>query len=152
MTSNIGAHIIQENLEELTSKNQKEVHQKTKGMVFEILKQTMRPEFLNRIDETIMFNPLNKEDIKKIVQIHLEKVSQMLSEKDIKIKTTKYALSYLAEKGYEPQYGARPIKRVIQKEILNGLSRKLISGEIKNGDHVLIDSFEKSIVFRKEKL
>ena len=152
MTSNTGAHIIQENLEELTSKNQKEVHQKTKGMVFEILKQTMRPEFLNRIDETIMFNPLNKEDIKKIVQIHLEKVSQMLSEKDIKIKTTKYALSYLAEKGYEPQYGARPIKRVIQKEILNGLSRKLISGEIKNGDHVLIDSFEKSIVFRKEKL
>ena len=152
MTSNIGAHIIQENLEELTSKNQKEVHQKTKGMVFEILKQTMRPEFLNRIDETIMFNPLNKEDIKKIVQIHLEKVSQMLSEKDIKIKTTKYALSYLAVKGYEPQYGARPIKRVIQKEILNGLSRKLISGEIKNGDHVLIDSFEKSIVFRKEKL
>ena len=76
----------------------------------------------------------------------------MLSEKDIKIKTTKYALSYLSEKGYEPQYGARPIKRVIQKEILNGLSRKLISGEIKNGDHVLIDSFEKSIVFRKEKL
>ena len=152
MTSNTGAHIIQENLEELTSKNQKEVHQKTKGMVFEILKQTMRPEFLNRIDETIMFNPLNKEDIKKIVKIHLEKVSQMLSEKDIKIKTTKYALSYLAEKGYEPQYGARPIKRVIQKEILNGLSRKLISGEIKNGDHVLIDSFEKSIVFRKEKL
>ncbi len=152
MTSNTGAHIIQENLEELTSKNQKEVHQKTKGMVFEILKQTMRPEFLNRIDETIMFNPLNKEDIKKIVKIHLEKVSQMLSEKDIKIKTTKYALSYLSEKGYEPQYGARPIKRVIQKEILNGLSRKLISGEIKNGDHVLIDSFEKSIVFRKEKL
>jgi ATP-dependent Clp protease ATP-binding subunit ClpB len=152
MTSNTGAHIIQENLEEITSKNQKEIHQKTKRMVFEILKQTMRPEFLNRIDETIMFNPLNKDDIKKIVQIHLEKVSQMLSEKDIKIKTTKYALSYLAEKGYEPQYGARPIKRVIQKEILNGLSRKLISGEIKNGDHVLIDSFEKSIVFRKEKI
>ena len=152
MTSNTGAHIIQENLEGLTSKNQKEIQTKTKGMVLEILKQTMRPEFLNRIDETIMFNPLNKKDIAKIVQIQLDKVSEMLVDKDIIIKTTKYALSYLAEKGYEPQYGARPIKRVIQKEILNGLSRKLISGEIKNGDHILIDSFENKIVFRKDKV
>ena len=152
MTSNIGAHIIQENLEGLTSKNHKEIQTKTKGMVLEILKQTMRPEFLNRIDETIMFNPLNKKDITKIVQIQLDNVSEMLVDKDITIKITKYALSYLAEKGYEPQYGARPIKRVIQKEILNGLSRKLVSGEIKNGDHVLIDSFEKKIVFRKDKV
>ena len=152
MTSNIGAPIIQENLKGLTSENHKEIHAKTKGMVFEVLKQTLRPEFLNRIDETIMFNPLNKKDIAKIVQIHLDKVSEMLVEKDIKIKTTKYALSYLAEKGYEPQYGARPIKRVIQKEILNGLSRKIISGEIKNGDHILIDSFENNIVFRKDKV
>ena len=152
MTSNTGAHIIQENLEGLTSENHKEIQAKTKGMVLEILKQTMRPEFLNRIDETIMFNPLNKKDIAKIVQIQLDKVSEMLFDKDIIIKTTKYALSYLAQKGYEPQYGARPIKRVIQKEILNGLSRKLISGEIKNGDHILIDSFENKIVFRKDKV
>ena len=151
MTSNIGANIIQENLEGLTSKNYLEIQSKTKAMVFEVLKQSVRPEFLNRIDETIMFNPLNKESIAKIVEIHLSKVAQLLKEKDISIKATDYAIEYLSKKGYEPQFGARPIKRVIQKEILNSLSRKLISAEIKNGDEILIDSFENSIVFRKEK-
>ena len=151
MTSNIGAHIIQENLEGLTSKNHKEIQDKTKNMVFEVLKQSVRPEFLNRIDETIMFNPLNKENIKQIVKIQLDGVSAMLKENNITIKATDYALDYLAVKGYEPQFGARPIKRVIQKEILNSLSRELIKGNIKNGDAVLIDSFEKTIVFRKEK-
>ncbi len=151
MTSNIGANIIQENLEGLTSKNYLEIQSKTKAMVFEVLKQSVRPEFLNRIDETIMFNPLNKEAIAKIVEIHLSKVAELLKEKDISIKATDYAIEYLSKKGYEPQFGARPIKRVIQKEILNSLSRKLISAEIKNGDEILIDSFENSIVFRKEK-
>ena len=120
-------------------------------MDVEVLKQSVRPEFLNRIDETIMFNPLNKENIKQIVNIQLEGVSAMLKEKNITIKATDYALDYLAVKGYEPQFGARPIKRVIQKEILNSLSRELIKGNIKNGDAVLIDSFDKTIVFRKEK-
>ena len=151
MTSNIGASIIQENLEGLTSKNYSAILQKTKSMVFETLKQSVRPEFLNRIDETIMFNPLNKNAISKIVKIHLEKVAELLVEKDISITATDYAIEYLSEKGYEPQFGARPIKRVIQKEILNALSRKLISGEIKNGENILIDSFENTIVFRNEK-
>ena len=151
MTSNIGANIIQENLEGLTSKNYSAILLKTKSMVFETLKQSVRPEFLNRIDETIMFNPLNKDAISKIVKIHLEKVAELLVEKDISITATDYAIEYLSEKGYEPQFGARPIKRVIQKEILNVLSRKLISGEIKNGENILIDSFENTIVFRNEK-
>ena len=151
MTSNIGASIIQENLEGLTSKNYSAILQKTKSMVFETLKQSVRPEFLNRIDESIMFNPLNKDAISKIVKIHLEKVAELLVEKDISITATDYAIEYLSEKGYEPQFGARPIKRVIQKEILNALSRKLISGEIKNGENILIDSFENTIVFRNEK-
>ena len=151
MTSNIGASIIQENLEGLTSKNYSAILQKTKSMVFETLKQSVRPEFLNRIDESIMFNPLNKDAISKIVKIHLEKVAELLVEKDITITATDYAIEYLSEKGYEPQFGARPIKRVIQKEILNALSRKLISGEIKNGENILIDSFENTIVFRNEK-
>ena len=151
MTSNIGASIIQENLEGLTSKNYSAILQKTKSMVFETLKQSVRPEFLNRIDETIMFNPLNKDAISKIVKIHLEKVAELLVEKDISITATDYAIEYLSEKGYEPQFGARPIKRVIQKEILNALSRKLISGEIKNGENILVDSFENTVVFRNEK-
>ena len=151
MTSNIGANIIQENLEGLTSKNYSAILHKTKSMVFETLKQSVRPEFLNRIDETIMFNPLNKDAISKIVKIHLEKVAELLVEKDISITATDYAIEYLSEKGYEPQFGARPIKRVIQKEILNALSRKLISGEIKNGENILVDSFENTIVFRNEK-
>ena len=151
MTSNIGASIIQENLEGLTSKNYSAILQKTKSMVFETLKQSVRPEFLNRIDESIMFNPLNKDAISKIVKIHLEKVAELLVEKDISITATDYAIEYLSEKGYEPQFGARPIKRVIQKEILNALSRKLISGEIKNGENILVDSFENTIVFRNEK-
>ena len=151
MTSNIGANIIQENLEGLTSKNYSAILHKTKSMVFETLKQSVRPEFLNRIDESIMFNPLNKDAISKIVKIHLEKVAELLVEKDISITATDYAIEYLSEKGYEPQFGARPIKRVIQKEILNALSRKLISGEIKNGENILIDSFENTIVFRNKK-
>ena len=151
MTSNIGASIIQENLEGLTSKNYSAILNKTKSMVFETLKQSVRPEFLNRIDESIMFHPLNKDAISKIVKIHLEKVAELLVEKDISITATDYAIEYLSEKGYEPQFGARPIKRVIQKEILNALSRKLISGEIKNGENILIDSFENTIVFRNEK-
>ena len=151
MTSNIGASIIQENLEGLTSKNYSAILHKTKSMVFETLKQSVRPEFLNRIDETIMFNPLNKDAISKIVKIHLEKVAELLVEKDISITATDYAIEYLSEKGYEPQFGARPIKRVIQKEILNALSRKLISGEIKNGENILVDSFENTVVFRNEK-
>ena len=150
MTSNIGAHHIQDNLEEINSKNRNQVLAKTKAMVFELLKQQVRPEFLNRIDETIVFSPLNKDNIIKIVKIQLDILATMLLERDIKIKATDYAIEYIADKGYEPQFGARPIKRVIQKEVLNNFSKELLAGKINNGDLILIDSFDKQIVFRKE--
>jgi len=148
MTSNIGAHIIQDNLENLTSDNSKEMLRKTKNQVFELLKQSVRPEFLNRIDETIMFNPLSKENIEEIVKIQIKSLSKMLKEKDIIINVSPYAIETISNKGYEPQFGARPIKRVIQKEILNELSKELLSGKIKTGEKILIDSFENKIVFR----
>ena len=148
MTSNIGAHIIQDNLDNLTSDNSKKMLRKTQNQVFELLKQSVRPEFLNRIDETIMFNPLSKEDIEDIVKIQIKSLSKMLKEKNIIINVSPYAIETISNKGYEPQFGARPIKRVIQKEILNELSKELLSGKIKTGEKILIDSFENKIVFR----
>ena len=107
-----------------------------------------RPEFLNRIDETIVFNPLEKSAIHQIVKMQLNQLNLILEEKGIKLDITNYAIEYLAQKGFEPQYGARPIKRLVQKEILNGLSKELLKGTIKKGDNVLIDSFDENIVFR----
>jgi ATP-dependent Clp protease ATP-binding subunit ClpB len=147
MTSNTGAHIIQE-----IYSNNKDVDQKiidkTKSMVLEELKLAFRPEFLNRIDETLVFNPLTKSTIEKIVSIQINRLSDSLIEKQISIKITKYAIEYLSNKGFEPQYGARPIKRLVQKELLNGLSKELISGNINKGDEILIDCFNEQIVFR----
>jgi ATP-dependent Clp protease ATP-binding subunit ClpB len=150
MTSNIGAHHIQDNLEEINSKNRTSVLAKTKALVLELLKQQVRPEFLNRIDETIVFSPLNKESIHQIVKIQLNLLANMLKDKDIYIRATDYAIEYISNKGYEPQFGARPIKRVIQKEILNNLSKELLAGKINNGDKILIDSFENKIIFRAD--
>ncbi len=150
MTSNIGAHHIQDNLEEINSKNRTSVLAKTKALVLELLKQQVRPEFLNRIDETIVFSPLNKESINQIVKIQLNLLANMLKDKDIEIRATDYAIEYISNKGYEPQFGARPIKRVIQKEVLNNLSKELLAGKINNGDKILIDSFENKIIFRDD--
>ena len=112
------------------------------------LKNNFRPEFLNRIDETIVFNSLEKSAIHQIVKIQLKHLNLLLEEKGIKLNITDYAIEYLAQKGFEPQYGARPIKRLVQKEILNGLSKELLKGTIQKGDDVLIDSFDENIVFR----
>ena len=112
------------------------------------LKNNFRPEFLNRIDETIVFNSLEKSAIHQIVKIQLKYLNLLLEEKGIKLNITDYAIEYLAQKGFEPQYGARPIKRLVQKEILNGLSKELLKGTIQKGDDVLIDSFDENIVFR----
>jgi ATP-dependent Clp protease ATP-binding subunit ClpB len=112
------------------------------------LKLAFRPEFLNRIDETIVFNPLTKSTIEKIVSIQIERLSKSLKEKEINLTATNYAIEYLSNKGFEPQYGARPIKRLVQKELLNGLSKELIAGRINKGDDILIDCFNEQIVFR----
>jgi ATP-dependent Clp protease ATP-binding subunit ClpB len=145
MTSNTGAFHIND----AYIKDKKVDQQKIKTLVLNELKASFRPEFLNRIDETIVFNPLTKEVIAQIVKIQVEELNKMLVDKEIKLDISDYAVEYLSKKGYEPQYGARPIKRLVQKEILNGLSKELLKGKVQKGDAILIDSFNESIVFRK---
>jgi ATP-dependent Clp protease ATP-binding subunit ClpB len=145
MTSNTGAFHISD-----AYSNGKDIDQnKIKSLVLNELKATFRPEFLNRIDETIVFNQLSEKVISKIVKIQLQDLNKILANKKIKLDIRDYAVEYLSEKGYEPQFGARPIKRLMQKEILNGLSKELLEGKIKEGDNILIDSFDENIVFRK---
>jgi len=146
MTSNTGAFHISDAYNK--EKNLDEY--KITSLVINELKATFRPEFLNRIDETIVFKPLSKMVISKIVKIQLHELNKMLANKNIKLNISDYAVEYLSKKGYEPQFGARPIKRLIQKEILNGLSKELLEGKIKEGDIILIDSFDENIVFRKD--
>ena len=148
MTSNIGSHIIQEKFEGNT-----DIYSATEAAKVEVLgllRSTIRPEFLNRIDDIIMFTPLNIDDITQIVKLQLDQLKKMLAKQHITIDATEEAINYLARKGYDPQYGARPIKRVIQKEILNTLSKELLSGKIKSDSIVLIDSFDDALVFRNQ--
>ena len=145
MTSNTGAFHIND-----AYSNSENIDQnKITSLVINELKATFRPEFLNRIDETIVFNPLTKQVIAQIVKIQVQELNKMLVDKEIKLDISEYAIEYLSKKGYEPQYGARPIKRLVQKEILNGLSKELLEGKVKKGDNILIDSFNDNIVFRK---
>ncbi len=148
MTSNMGSHIIQEKFE-----NNKDLHSATEAAKVEVLgllRKTIRPEFLNRIDDIIMFTPLNKDDIKKIVELQLDKLKKMLEKQHITIDATEDAVEYLATKGFDPQYGARPIKRLIQKEVLNKLSKEMLAGNVKSDSIVLIDSFDNELVFRNQ--
>ncbi len=139
LTTNIGSHLIQERFAEIEDWNKDEVMDKTKGEVFELLKQSVRPEFLNRIDETIMFEPLNKDIIRKIVDIQWREIQHRLSESNIEIDATKEVLDYLGEVGFDPQFGARPLKRTMQRLVLNELSKQILSGYIKNDSAVLVD-------------
>ncbi|MBT8307780.1 MAG: ATP-dependent chaperone ClpB, partial [Maribacter sp.] len=148
MTSNMGSHIIQEKFE--TNKDIYSASEAARVEVLGLLRKTIRPEFLNRIDDIIMFTPLSKEDITKIVRLQLELLKKMLDKQHITIDATDEAIVHLANRGYDPQYGARPIKRVIQKEVLNNLSKELLSGKIKADSIVLIDSFDDELVFRNQ--
>ncbi|MFA5196369.1 MAG: AAA family ATPase, partial [Bacteroidales bacterium] len=136
MTSNIGSHIIQEKFSELNEKNRDIIINETKNLVFGLLKQTIRPEFLNRIDEVIMFNPLTKDEIKQIVELQLGNVQKMLAQNSITLKVTETALEKIAELGYDPNYGARPVKRVIQQEVVNKLAKQIIAGMVNKGNEV----------------
>ena len=124
------------------------ITENTKIEVVELLKQTVRPEFLNRIDEIIMFTPLNKAEIKQIVNLQLKGVSKMLANKNIVFDATEEAITALGEKGYDPQFGARPVKRVIQREILNELSKEILAGKITADSSILLDAFDGKFVFR----
>ena len=150
MTSNMGSHIIQENFEKVTEKNKDEVVERTKEEVMLLLRQTIRPEFLNRIDEVIMFQPLMKKEIKGIILIQLEQIKKLVAQSGINLQFSDYVLDYLAENGYDPQFGARPLKRLIQKEIVNGLSRKILGGDIDKQNPVLVDVFDGTMVFRND--
>ncbi len=149
MTSNLGSHIIQENFENMNEKNRDSVVETTKTEVLGLLRKTIRPEFLNRIDETIVFTPLNRAEIKQIVKLQLKGIQKLAAKNEIKLSASEEAIDYLAEVGYDPQFGARPIKRVIQKQVLNKLSKEVLSGKIKVGDNIVLDVFESEIVFRK---
>ncbi len=139
MTTNIGSHLIQENFEKINEDNVFEVLDETKGQVFELLKKSVRPEFLNRIDETIMFMPLNRENIRQIVEIQFGLIQKQLKENGIEIEATSDVLDYLGEVGFDPQFGARPLKRVIQRQVLNELSKQILSDQIKKDSVVSIE-------------
>ena len=119
-------------------------------MLLVLLKKTVRPEFINRIDDIVMFTPLTKDNIKEIVGLQLEHLKKMLDKQQITLDATEEAIDYLAEKGFDPQFGARPVKRTIQKEVLNNMSKSLLSGEIKSDSVVLLDAFDNSLVFRNQ--
>lgn len=147
MTSNIGSHIIQDRFEGVTENNLLAVTETTKIEVMDMLRKTIRPEFLNRIDEVIMFKPLMRSEIKGIVQLQLHLLDKMLLERNIQITYSDTLIDWLAEEGFDPQYGARPLKRVIQKEIVNALSKKLLAGDVRSDDVIHADVFSGEVVF-----
>jgi ATP-dependent Clp protease ATP-binding subunit ClpB len=150
MTSNIGSHLIQDAFESVNEDNVESVTEKAKVEVMNLLRQTIRPEFLNRVDEIIMFRPLMKKQIMDIVKIQLAGLQAMTAKNQVELEFTDYLLELLAEQGFDPQLGARPLKRLIQKQIVNTLSKKLLSGEIDNSKKVLVDAFDGVVVFRNE--
>lgn len=151
MTSNIGSHLISEAFEGVTTENQAiEAAEKAKSEVLTLLRQTIRPEFLNRVDEIIMFAPLLRKEIKSIIRIQLANLQKLVAESGIDLRFSDYALDYLAEHGFDPQFGARPLKRLIQKEIVNALSKKILAGNIDKTQPVLVDVFDNTVVFRNE--
>ncbi len=151
MTSNMGSNIIQERFEDITEANHDEVVESTKDEVMNLLRQTIRPEFLNRVDEIILFEPLLKKQIRGIVSIQLDTLKRLVAENGIELDFTPYAIDYLADNGYDIQFGARPLKRLIQKQIVNQLSRKILAGDIDKTHPVLVDVFDGVVVFRNEK-
>ena len=148
MTSNMGSHLIRDNFAKMTPENRNEVIESTKGEVIELLKQTIRPEFLNRIDEIIMFTPLNEAEIEEIVGLQIKSIQRMLDKNGITLEVTANALKYLAEEGYDPEFGARPVKRVIHRMVLNQLSKDILSQKVDREHPIIIDYDNSDIVFR----
>lgn len=150
MTSNTGSHLIQENFERMSLGDYETTFERTKSAVLELLRQEVRPEFLNRIDEIIMFTPLTKKEISGVVSLQLRRLKDRLEAAGIHMVASQEAVNYLAEAGFDPQFGARPVKRVIQKEVLNELSKALLSNSVDKSDTVVLDVFDGKVVFRKQ--
>jgi len=150
MTSNMGSQIIQANFEDVTERNREDVMERTRLEVTDLLRQTIRPEFLNRIDEIILFQPLLKGEIRGIIRIQLDGLQKLVAKNGINLQFSDYAIDYLAENGFDPQFGARPLKRLIQKEIVNQLNKKILAGDVDRTAPVLVDVFDGVVVFRNE--
>jgi ATP-dependent Clp protease ATP-binding subunit ClpB len=150
MTSNMGSHLIQDAFEEVTDQNLEEKTALAKTEVMDLLKQTIRPEFLNRVDDIIMFAPLLRKQMASIVQIQLKQLKSLVAENGMQIEFTDYLVEYLSEQGFDMQFGARPLKRLIQKLVVNELSKQILSGAIDKSKKVLIDIFDGVVVFRNE--
>ncbi len=147
MTSNLGSHIIQENYEKMSSESEMVVLEKTQNQLLELLRKTIRPEFLNRIDETIVFTPLSQKDIKEIVKLQFNQVVKRMAGNDVKISITPAAIDYLATIGYDPHFGARPVKRVLQRNVLNELSKRILAGHINKDKQIEVDVINGELVF-----
>jgi ATP-dependent Clp protease ATP-binding subunit ClpB len=139
MTSNMGSSVIRENFARLTPENRNTIVEETKNSVLEMLKQTIRPEFLNRIDEIIMFTPLDETQIKAIVGLQVDAIKKMLARNGVALDVTTDALAYLAREGYDPEFGARPVKRVIQRLVLNQLSKDILAQNVNRDKPIIID-------------
>ena len=150
MTSNIGSQVIQDNFDSMKPGQEEQIMERTKHEVFEILRKSVRPEFLNRVDEVIMFTPLTKSDIKSIVKLQLRLLGDRLAKAELKLVATDDVIQYLADKGFDPQFGARPVKRAIQKDVLNELSKYLLGSSVDRTQPIVLDVFDGQIVFRKK--
>lgn len=148
MTSNLGSHLIRENMEKANEKDRENTIDVTRNQVLTLLRQTIRPEFLNRIDEIIMFNPLTREEIIKVVNLQVEMVTKMLEKNNIHLRVTEETIRWLANEGYDPQFGARPVKRVIQRELLNRLSKMILGGEVDRTCELIADNKGNELVIR----
>ncbi len=148
MTSNLGSHLIQSNFEKMNDANRGEMMEKTREQLFDLLKKTIRPEFLNRIDEAIVFTPLTKTDIREIVRLQFNRIVERLEKQDVSISISDKAINWIGAVGYDPQYGARPVKRLLQKYILNELSKTILEGKISKGQPIVIDMVNDELVFR----
>ena len=150
MTSNIGSQLIQDAFEGVNERNVDDVTSRAKVDVMNLLRSTIRPEFLNRVDDIIMFKPLMKKEIRNIIHIQLNNLRKLVEEAGIRLEFTEYTLDYLAENGFDPQFGARPLKRLIQKEIINAMSKRILAGDIDKSKPVVVDVFDGVVVFRNE--
>jgi ATP-dependent Clp protease ATP-binding subunit ClpB len=148
MTSNLGSQYIQSQMEQINDSNREQIIKSTKDEVMEMLKKTIRPEFLNRIDETIMFLPLTQQEIADVVRLQMNAVSKMLEQQGIQLEITPHAIEYLAAVGYDPEFGARPVKRAIQHHVLNDLSRRILADEVCRDKPIIIDEFGQGLIFR----
>jgi len=148
MTSNIGSEIIRDNFEKINESNSEEIVEKTKNQVFELLKHSVRPEFLNRIDDLIMFKPLSKENIAGIIRIQLNNLLGVLKKQEISFHVTDHCLEYLKNKGYDVQFGARPLKRLIQKQIMDNISIAILEEKVEPNSHIVMDVMDGQVVIR----